>query len=86
MLKVAPCTVVRSYGRTSKFFRLDGSLLFCIIMGLRSASLAISNWGIDCNIHTSIYVESLKIQGGTYIDSYWLTVLHTKSRAHEKTI
>ena len=28
----------RSYGRTSKFFRLDGLLLFCIIMGLRSAS------------------------------------------------
>ena len=55
-------------------------------MGLRSASLAISNWGIDCNIHTSIYVESLKIQGGTHIDSYWFTVLHTKSRAHEKTI
>ena len=38
MLKAAPCTVVRSYGRTSKFFRLDGLLLFCIIMGLRSAS------------------------------------------------
>ena len=43
------CTVVRSYGRTverlngrtSKFFRLDGLLLFCIIMGLRSASSAI---------------------------------------------
>ena len=25
----------RSYGRTSKFFRLDGLLLFCIIMELR---------------------------------------------------
>ena len=34
-------TVVRSYGRTSKFFRLDGLLLFCIIMGLRSASSAV---------------------------------------------
>ena len=33
MLKVAPCMVV--------FFRLDGLLLFCIIMGLRSASSAI---------------------------------------------
>ena len=32
----------RSYGRKSKFFRLDGLLLpFCIIMGLRSASSAI---------------------------------------------
>ena len=48
-VKVAPCAVVRSYGhtverlngRTSKFFRLDGLLLFCIIMGLRSASSAI---------------------------------------------
>ena len=34
-------TVVRSYGRISKFFLLDGLLLFCIIMGLRSASSAI---------------------------------------------
>ena len=33
-------TVVRSYGRTSKFFWLDGLLLFFIIMGLRSASSA----------------------------------------------
>ena len=30
------------YGRTSKFFRLDGLLLFCIIMGLRSARSAIT--------------------------------------------
>ena len=35
-------TVVRSYGRTTKFFWLDGLLLFCIIMGLRSASSAIN--------------------------------------------
>ena len=39
-------TVVRSYGRTSKFFRLKGLLLFYIIMehiimGLRSASSAV---------------------------------------------
>ena len=33
-------TVVWSYGRTSKFFQLDGLLLFCIIMGLCSASSA----------------------------------------------
>ena len=32
---------MRSYGRTFEFFRLDGLLLFCIIMGLRSASSAI---------------------------------------------
>ena len=30
------------YGRTPKFFRLDGLLLFCIIMGLRSARSAIT--------------------------------------------
>ena len=33
----------RSYGRRSKFFRFDGLLLpFCIVMGLRSASSAIT--------------------------------------------
>ena len=32
--------VVQSYSRTSKFFRFDGLLLFCIIMGLRSVSSA----------------------------------------------
>ena len=45
MLKVAPCTVgcifVQSYCCTSKFFQLDGLLLFCIIMGLHSAGSAI---------------------------------------------
>ena len=34
-------TVVQSYGCTSKFFRLDRLLLFCIIMGLCSASFTI---------------------------------------------
>ena len=34
-------TVIRSYGRTTKFFCLDGLLLFRIVMGLRSASSAI---------------------------------------------
>ena len=33
VLKVAPCTVVRSYGRTSKFFPRDGLLRYCINMG-----------------------------------------------------
>ena len=28
------CTVIRLYGRTSKFFQPDGLLQFCIIMGL----------------------------------------------------
>ena len=45
MLKVAPCTVSRTVGRlyscTSNFFRLDGLLLFCIIMGLCYVSSAI---------------------------------------------
>ena len=43
MLAVQLTTHVKSstlYGRTAKFFRLDGSLLFCIIVGLRSASSA----------------------------------------------
>ena len=31
---------MQSYGRTSKFFRLDGLLPFCIVMELRSASSA----------------------------------------------
>ena len=35
-------SVVLSYSRTSKFFRPDGLLLFCIIIGLRSASSAIT--------------------------------------------
>ena len=35
-------TVIQSYGCTTKFFWLDGLLLFCIIMGLRSASSAIN--------------------------------------------
>ena len=49
MLKVAPCTVVQLYGCTSKFFQLDGLLLlFCIIMGLCSASSAISS-SLLCN-------------------------------------
>ena len=37
-MPVVQLATIRSYGRTSKFFRLDGLLLFCIIMGLRSAS------------------------------------------------
>ena len=37
--------VVQSYGRTSNFFQLDGLLLFCIIMGLHSASSAFNNAG-----------------------------------------
>ena len=69
MLKVAPCTVgrtvVRSYGRISKFFLLDGLLLFCIIMGLRSASSAIIKLvqiGIyACAAHLNILKITLKL-------------------------
>ena len=32
---------MRSYGRSTKFFWLDGLLIFRIVMGLRSASSAI---------------------------------------------
>ena len=34
--------VVQSCGHTSKFFWLDGLLVFCLIMGLRSASSVIN--------------------------------------------
>ena len=54
------CTVVRSYGHTvvqlychtSKFFRLDGFLLFCIIMGL---SYAFGNVSVKQGCHGSIF-------------------------------
>ena len=45
-------TVVRSYGRTTKFLGLDGLLLFCIVMGLRSASSAIIL--SDTELHTIV--------------------------------
>ena len=52
MLKVATCTVGRTVardGRTFKFFRLDGLLLFCKIMGLRSACSAnIQLFSLQC--------------------------------------
>ena len=44
------------YGRTSKFFRLDGLLLFCIIMELRSASSAIIDV-IDVIAYREMYVS-----------------------------
>ena len=44
MLKVVPCTIVWWYGRTSKYFQLDGLLLFCITMGLSSASSTKIGW------------------------------------------
>ena len=46
-LKVAPCTVVQLYGRMGVLsynqIWLDGLLLFCIIMGLHSASSALNH-------------------------------------------
>ena len=59
MLKVAPCTVVRSNSRTTKFFRLDGLLLFCIVTGLRSASSAMNPHG-QLNFETSPFQFSLE--------------------------
>ena len=59
MLKVAPCTVVRSYGRMGVLsynqIWLDGLLLFCIIMGLRSASSAINH------IFSCEWIRNLKL-------------------------
>ena len=46
----------RSYGRTSKFFRLDGLLLFRIIMGLRCARFA-----KICNCHIKQQQRNLLI-------------------------
>ena len=45
MLEIAPC-----------FFRLDGLLLFCIIMGLRSASSAIIDV-IDVIDYREMYIS-----------------------------
>ena len=62
-------TVVRSYGRKSKFLRLDGLLLpFCIIMGLRSASSAIISYKIIQLINTGI--QSIKLQKNSYIECH----------------
>ena len=60
---------VRSYGRTSKFFRLDGLLLFCIIMGLRSTSSAISS--VVCPLSTTIWIPAENMLA-------WVTVLMNK--------
>ena len=83
MLKVAPCTVGRmvvlSYCRTSKFFQLDGLLLFCIIMGLRSASSAIKvmSW---CCFHLfmlGFIITTGRTGGWEYcIDSHILCKFH----------
>ena len=51
------CTLYgQSYGRTSKFFRLDGLLLFRIIMGLRCARFA-----KICNSHIKQQQRNLLI-------------------------
>ena len=47
------------YGRTTKFFWLDGLLLFCIVMGLRSASSAMNPHG-QLNFETSPFQFSLE--------------------------
>ena len=51
----------RSYGRTSKFFRLDGLLLFCIIIGLRSTSSAniptVLSWSVEVECLVSNGIE-----------------------------
>ena len=71
MIEVAPC--IWLYGRTSKFFQLHGLLLFCIIMGLRSA------------ISTEIYINSLFWSAG-YCSwgRQWQTQIITKVRVFTK--
>ena len=53
--------VVQSYGRTSKFFQLDGLLLFCIIMGLCSALIilqeVIVTGGLNFKMTTLCFVS-----------------------------
>ena len=70
MLKVAPSTVIRSYGRTSKFFRLDGLLQFCIIMGLRSASSALKGKFLVCQFQHLISQARIFISIVNYILFY----------------
>ena len=43
MLKVAPCTVLQLYSRTSKFFWLDGLLLFCINLSTKVKQLTVKD-------------------------------------------
>ena len=61
-------TVVRLYGRTSKFFQLDGLLLFCIIMGLCSASSA-----INC-LHVAIWRLVWVMKKARPFELNWLIV------------
>ena len=45
MLKVALCTVVRSYGRTTNFFGLMGYYFFVLLLGYAGAPpLSLTNW------------------------------------------
>ena len=55
----------RSYGCTSKFFRLDGLLLFLIIMGLRSVSSAI-NRGCEAIDHTNSIRTGMNFSGRAF--------------------
>ena len=64
-------TVVRSYGRISNFFLLDGLLLFCIIMGLRSASSAIIKL-----VQIGIYAYVLKITLKLLRRLFYLCIYH----------
>ena len=56
-----------SYRRTSKFFWPDGLLLFCIIMGLRSASSAIIVSFKKSDQKTNFIIGSNKIQKTHFI-------------------
>ena len=67
------------YGRTTKFFRLDGLLLFCIIMGLRSASSAIIQFYIPSRTYVYylyiIYVIKHLVTRYLFIHIFILTII-----------
>ena len=54
-------TTGQLYGRTSKFFRLDGLLLFCIIMGLHSASSTINTHTIYLFLFSCHHIPTNRI-------------------------
>ena len=55
----------RLYSCTSKFFPLDGLLLFCIIMGLSSVSFAI-NRGFEAIDHMNSIRTGMNFSGKAF--------------------
>ena len=61
------------YGCTTKFFQLDGLLLFCIIMGLRSASSTIICLTISTVLHFRSFIPSISSLGDNISSSSCIT-------------